>query len=204
MRHVAWWLAIPVLCCAGWAQGLNWGSRDRITLPYKPVMLAQPRAERLFSRHVAYLLGRLPAGGVPDEQEYAIRSRTGTAFCFAVCLNFATCENPDDVRAAAIRLLAELTRTHVTGGGVTASGRAWGHHWQSAYWTWQATFAAWLLWPDVPPQLQDAIVAMAIDEADRFLELPPPYAEYVDSKAEENAWNAIRTPRVGASAPWNT
>ena len=153
-------------------------------------MRPEPRAERLLANHVAYLLQNLPPKAIPNEQEYAIRARSGTAFCFAVCLKYATCENPEEVRAAAIRLLSELARTHVTGGGVTGSGRPWGHHWQSAYWTWQATFAAWLLWTDLPPELRGAIVAMAIDEADRFLELPPPYAEFLDTKAEENAWNA--------------
>jgi hypothetical protein len=51
-------------------------------------------------------------------------------------------------------------------------------------------FSAWLMWGELSPDLRRAVLAMAIDEADRFLDLPAPYSRFYDTKAEENAWNS--------------
>jgi hypothetical protein len=59
----------------------------------------------------------------------------------------------------------------MTGTEVTETSKPWGDRWQSAMWTWQAVFAGWLMWDELEPELRDAVVAMGIFEADRFLEI---------------------------------
>ena len=160
--------------------------------PWKPPALQpQPRAEKLLNNQVRYLLSVMPPEKIANEQEIPIRERTGIVFSCAVCLKFTDCENPHKVRAAAVELLTRLTETHMTGTQVAETGRPWGDRWQSAMWTWQAVFGAWLMWDELAPDLRDDVLAMGIFEADRFLEIDPPYAEFADTKAEENAWNAV-------------
>ncbi len=160
------------------------------TPPQIPKLRSEPRWERLLQRQVKYLLKNVPPFPIPNELEHAIRPLTGTAYAAAACLKFAACENPDGVKSAVERILREVTRTHASGGGATASGRPWGNHWQSAFWAAQAVTAAWFLWPDLPADLRRAVVNMTVHEADRFLDIPAPYSRYYDTKAEENAWNS--------------
>ena len=149
-----------------------------------------PRWQKLLARQTRFILAeRRP--GVPNELEHALRPLTGTVFSAAVCVKFGACDDTPEVTAAIASILTDVTRTHLSGGGVTATGRAWGHQWQSAFWAWQAAFGAWLVADRLPPALRTAVVRMMIDEADRFLDLPPPYAEHYDTKAEENAWNSL-------------
>jgi hypothetical protein len=122
----------------------------------------------------------MPPREIANEQEIPIRERTGIAFSCAVCLRFTDCEATDKVRAAAIELLTRLTETHMTGTEVTETSKPWGDRWQSA-----------LMWDELEPELRDAVLAMGIFEADRFDEIDPPFAEYADTKAEENAWNSV-------------
>ncbi|MHC4538075.1 MAG: hypothetical protein ACYS6K_29455 [Planctomycetota bacterium] len=167
-------------------------SWSRMVRPCRlPVMAPQRRIEKLLNNHVRYLLSVMPPREIANEQEIPIRERTGIAFSCAVCLRFTDCEAPDKVRAAAIELLTRLTETHMTGTEVTETDKPWGDRWQSAMWTWQAVFAGWLIWDELEPELRDAVIAMGIFEADRFDEIDPPYAEYGDTKAEENAWNSL-------------
>lgn len=163
----------------------------RVLPPRIPPLRPEPRAEKLLRNQVRYLVEAAPPVEIPNELEYAIRPLAGTATACAICLKFTACENAEAARATAVRILADLTRTHLTGGGRTASGRPWGHHWQSAFWAWEATFAAWLLWPELPAPLRQAVVHMAVDEADRFADLPAPASEFLDTKAEENSWNSL-------------
>jgi hypothetical protein len=179
------------------AQEVAWGSRDRVTPPFPPTMRAEPRVEKLVRQKTKYL--RLLSMGtrLSDPSEYTIRARTSTLLTLATCLRFASCEEPAETRDDYVKMLDELVSAHYTGGGVTASGKPWGHEWQSSYWTWQATFSAWLMWWELSPPLRRAVLAMAIDEADRFLEMPAPYARFLDTKAEENAWNSMLLVLLG-------
>jgi hypothetical protein len=167
----------------------SWSGKVRACI--LPAMEPQRRVERLLNNHVRYLLSVMPPREIANEQEIPIRERTGIALCCAVCLRFTDCEAPDKVHAAAIELLTRLTETHMTGTEVTETDKPWGDRWQSAMWTWQAVFAGWLIWDELDPELRDAVIAMGIFESDRFLEIDPPYAEYGDTKAEENAWNSV-------------
>ena len=164
---------------------------QEVTPPRIPALRAEPRIEKLLRNQVRYLLATLPSGEIPNEQEHSIRPLTATALSAAVCLKLGSCEAPETTRQAVIHILGDVTRAHRTGQGATATGRQWGSQWQSALWAWQAAFAAWLLWEDLPAELRQAVVAMTVHEADRFADLPPPYAEFLDTKAEENAWNSL-------------
>lgn len=180
-------LAAPL--CAG-AQAVGWGSRDRVTPPFPPTLRPEPRVERLVREKTKYLRLLYIGTRLSDPSEYTIRARTSTLLTLATCLKFASCEEPEETRETYVKMLDELVNAHHSGGGVTALGKPWGHEWQSSYWTWQATFSAWLMWAELSPRLRQAVMAMAIDEADRFLDMPAPYARFLDTKAEENAWNS--------------
>lgn len=183
---VAALLAAPL--CAG-AQ-VAWGSRDRVTPPFPPTMRAEPRVEKLVRDKAKFLQVLYMGTRLSDPSEYTIRARTSMLLTLATCLKFTYCEEPEATRDTYLQLLDELVTAHYTGGGATASGKPWGHEWQSSYWTWQAMFSAWLMWGELSPDLRRAVLAMAIDEADRFLDLPAPYSRFYDTKAEENAWNS--------------
>ncbi|MCL4402141.1 MAG: hypothetical protein M1436_05710 [Acidobacteria bacterium] len=163
----------------------------QFTPPTIPAGKPAPRVEKLLRNLTRYTLSALPSGEIRNESEHAIRPLAGTAYAAAVCLKFADCEAPAQTRETVIRVLRELTRTHVSGGGHTASGQPWGNHWQSAFWAYEAAFAGWLLWPDLPPDVREGVVRMTVHEADRFMNMPPPAAEFLDTKAEENGWNAM-------------
>lgn len=172
------------------AQDIPWGSRDRVTPPFPPTMRSEPRVEKLVRDKTKYLRVLYMGTKLSDPSEYTIRARTSTLLTFATCLKFTYCDEPVDIRDTYMAMLDELTRAHYTGGGATGNGKPWGHEWQSSYWTWQATFSAWLMWGELSPALRRAVLDMAIDEADRFLDMPAPYARFFDTKAEENAWNS--------------
>ena len=156
-----------------------------------PAVRPNPAVDRLLQRQTAYLAGSISKGEVPNELEHAIRPLSSFAYTAASCLRLGACLDRKGTREAAFRVLRDLTRTHVTGGGKTATGRAWGNHWQSAFWAYQAAFAGWLLWDDLPADLREGVIRMAAHEADRFLDLPAPHAEFLDTKAEENSWNSM-------------
>jgi hypothetical protein len=96
----------------------------------------------------------------------------------------------------AAKLIRSLAHPHVanmTGG--------WGDEWQSALWAALTGMAGWLMWDSV--YLSDAdrenIRRMVEHEANRFVGYQVPYYRNLagtivfpgDSKAEENAWNAM-------------
>jgi hypothetical protein len=159
--------------------------------PQFPTVRPNLAADRLIERQTAFLLASVAPGEVPNELEYAIRGLSSTAYTAAACVRLGACTDREGTRASVIRILSDLTRTHLSGGGKTATGRAWGNHWQSAFWAYQAAFAGWLLWDDLPPALREGLIRMAVHEADRFLDLPAPHAEFLDTKAEENSWNSM-------------
>ncbi|MEU4237521.1 hypothetical protein [Actinoplanes sp. NPDC026619] len=75
----------------------------------------------------------------------------------------------------------------------------WGPTWQSTLWAAQAGLAGWLLWDDLSPVDRERLTRMVESEADRFVDYPVPYyrdrngviLSPGDTKAEENAWNAM-------------
>jgi hypothetical protein len=160
---------------------------------------ATSRWDSLLRRQVRFLLGQYAGKPLPYEEEHALRPVTSTALSAAVCVRAGLCDAA--ARDQAIGLLRTVASTHLTSGGVTANGKAWGHQWQSALWAWQGAFAAWLLWDSVPPDVRSQIVAVTADEADRFLDLPAPYAEFFDTKGEENSWNSLLLVLAAVAMP---
>jgi hypothetical protein len=181
-------LRAVLVCCASLTAA---AAPVTVRPPQFPPVRANPAVDAILQRQTAYLIGALPPGEIANELEHAIRPLSSTAYTAAVCLRLNACPDRDRTRAAVIRILGDLTRTHVTGGGATATGHAWGHHWQSAFWAYQAAFAGWLLWDDLSAALRDGIIRMAAHEASRFAALPAPHAEFLDTKAEENSWNSM-------------
>jgi hypothetical protein len=131
--------------------------------------------------------------------EAAIRPAAGAALALAASLGTgaydATVTGAPEpaARATGVRLAASLAQRHAA---TTPGG--WGDEWQSALWAYYAGFAAWLLWDDLSAADREAVRAMVVHEADRFVDYEVPYYRDAngvvrypgDSKAEENSWNA--------------
>jgi hypothetical protein len=162
-----------------------------VRLPRLTSPKALPDIDRVLRGQVRHIM----AEGFPREisaaTEQPIRSRAGAVYSIAACLKFAGCEAEENTRRFLLQLIGDLTRSHTTGGGKTASGRSWGDHWQSALWAYEIAFGAWLMWTELPDDLRTSVVRMVVHEADRFRDLSPPYSEFLDTKSEENSWNSL-------------
>ena len=74
----------------------------------------------------------------------------------------------------------------------------WGLGWQSALWTYYMGAGAKQVWSSVPTCTQELVTQAVTQEADRLLQIPPPFYKDQrgrvvyrgDTKGEENAWNA--------------
>jgi len=90
-------------------------------------------------------------------------------------------------RALQVKLIKSLTALHISNGGTY-----WGHCWQCPLWAANTGFAAWLVWQDLDTAAQTQVARMVESEANRF-NTNPPYCNDCtgDTKAEENAWNAM-------------
>ena len=177
------WLALT----SGWATADGWAAEVR---PPRSFTANQPsRWDRLLSRETRYLLREYGGRPLLNHEEHAIRPVTSAALAAAVCVRSGLC-GPGET-AVALELIGKVAAAHVTAGGTTQSGKPWGHQWQSALWAWLDASAAWLLWGDLPASDRSRVVAMLVDEADRFVDLPAPSAEFFDTKGEENSWNSL-------------
>ncbi|GIF78006.1 hypothetical protein [Asanoa siamensis] len=132
--------------------------------------------------------------------ELNIRGPANQAFALAVSLRTGAYNashagvSAAEARQRAVRLAVSLAARHQVN---AVSG--WGSHWQSALWTARAGFAAWLLWEDLPAADRENVARMVAAEANRFIGYSVPYyrdrsgaiVSPGDTKAEENAWNAM-------------
>jgi len=99
----------------------------------------------------------------------------------------------EEAREVAVRITASIAALHKAN-----RQNGWGDAWQSALWAYNAAFAGWLLWDDLPAADKENLARMVAYEADRFLFYEVPYYQLPDgtivtpgdTKAEENAWNA--------------
>lgn len=66
----------------------------------------------------------------------------------------------------------------------------WGNEWQSAFWAGELARGVWILRDRLPDDVRRNVARMLASEADRFLPGQAPHNEFLDSKAEENAWNS--------------
>lgn len=83
-----------------------------------------------------------------------------------------------------------LLQAHLTGSGQCADGKKWGAHWQSAWWTNKLVFGAKLIWDRLNDAQREGINTVLVFEANRHLERMVPSGTFLDTKAEENAWDA--------------
>lgn len=146
-----------------------------------------------------------PVPSVPG----AIRYNSGGARngCYAALINAyiaeivppADCVNEKTrarARQIAVDGLRYLGQGHVAGSGVYSTeddeeGVAWGGRWQSALYAHAMGLAAWILWPRLPGDVKVGVARVLEYEADRFTHIPPKGNLSGDTKAEENAWNAM-------------
>ncbi len=116
----------------------------------------------------------------------------------------------DHLLGKATAAIRYVVATHKTGPQKCVDGKQWGAEWQSAYWTGTTAFGAWLIWDQLPPDLQQGLERVITAEADRFLDSKPPTQFELDTKAEENGWNLIcisvaanMFPKHPHAAAWN-
>jgi hypothetical protein len=157
--------------------------------------------DKVLRGQVRFVLNATAPTPIKNHGEHSIRPLAGAAYAAATCLKFAGCEPQKETRDAVFALLRSLTHTHLTGGGKTDSGQPWGDHWQSALWAYEAAFAGWLLWDELPADMRAAVVKMVVHEADRFIDLSPPYSEFLDTKSEEVSWNSLILVLAGEMLP---
>lgn len=97
-----------------------------------------------------------------------------------------------EARDRVVKTIKGVVSTHKVNGDLA---EGWGDVWQSALWAALVGHAGWLMWEDLDGQTRRMIPKVVTFEADRFIR--PGYAvpywngEGGDTKAEENAWNAM-------------
>lgn len=134
---------------------------------------------------------------IEDMREFGIRMPSSVAISTAIALKTGAYDEKltglpsKDATARALRLVRGVVSKHK----VNTTGQSWGDVWQSALWATAAGQAAWLLWDDLDEPTRRMAAAMVEFEADRFLrpgyKVPYWNGKGGDTKAEENAWNAM-------------
>src|SRR5262249_5556426 len=124
--------------------------------------------------------------------ESGVRSITCMVLANGALLKYCDISNQaerEEYKSKTLAALRYLLSTHVTGTQKCTDGKKWGNSWQSALWTANFTFGAWLIWSDLDRQLQKDVERVIAFESDRFLNTKPPRGSFNDTKAEENGWN---------------
>ncbi len=132
--------------------------------------------------------------GRSDQMNEGIRAIAGMELTCAALVKYGDgLKNTERAEYARMALASfrYATATHVTGTGKCPDGKPWGNSWQSAMWTGDLAFAAWLMWDDLDAGLRKDVERVVAYEADRFLAGKPPAGSFNDTKAEENGWNLI-------------
>lgn len=174
-------------------------------VPFKPETTLSREYYQRLNRYVRYAAKEMRdwtnAPGarfhkVDYSAEHGVRQNADVALAFAVLSKLGDFDDKAagttraQVHADAIGLIRYLSSTHVANFLPTGDGKKWGDHWQSAYWTASVGKAAWLLWDDLPDDVKVMCARMIVHEANRYNTRPPDNGEWLDTKAEENAWNS--------------
>jgi hypothetical protein len=127
--------------------------------------------------------------------ENGIRTNTNVAFTAAVLATDPSNFNIDAAVAILLRdrckaVLRYVVDSHMTQQGTCANGGKWGLEWQSAWWATKLALAARLIWRELTPGDREKVAALVVAEADRQLSRIVPTGLHLDTKAEENAWDA--------------
>jgi hypothetical protein len=121
-----------------------------------------------------------------------IRNNCAMVLTSAALLKYSDALNQNDrneIRRKAIAAIRYCVASHVTGPQTGVGGKHWGNSWQSAMWTGDLAFGAWLIWDDLDASVRKDVERVVVYESDRFLSIKPPTGEFNDTKAEENGWD---------------
>lgn len=125
-----------------------------------------------------------------------------TAMCYAVAVNIQYGNYDEQIVGLSkniatemiLKLISSISKDHISN---TDDG--WGGEWQSALWSENLGFAAWILWDLLDETNKDYVKNMVLYEANMVgIDYEVPYYKdrngnvvyENDSKSEENAWNA--------------
>lgn len=144
--------------------------------------------------------------GRSDNMNEGIRAISGMTLTCASLLKYSGIFTPQErqgYQSKAIAAIRYATETHVTGGRQCTDGKPWGDSWQSAMWTADLSFGAWLIWDELDAGLRKDVERVLGYEADRFLAGKPPAGSFNDTKAEENGWDLTGIAVAAAMFPKN-
>ncbi len=124
--------------------------------------------------------------------ENGIRSNSNIAFALATWLH--TQPDPAAASLAEARerlagVLHYLCDSHRSGSGACAWGGTWGLEWQSSWWAAKMGLAVLQVPALLAPALRDQVARVVAAEADRHLARHAPTGLFLDTKAEETAWD---------------
>jgi hypothetical protein len=127
-----------------------------------------------------------------------LRAVGGMALASAALVRFDSALDESRRRQLLARINAALryaVATHLTGGQKCPDGKPWGatpkfgaESWQSGMWTGTLGFAAWLVWDQLEPALRRDWERVVTSENEILAGRPPPNGLWLDTRAEENAW----------------
>lgn len=211
-------LVVPVCVQADAVYQIRSLSESDLTATYTSMMLDGCRyADRDWHEWPVDSRGGYWGNGISDGNE-GIRAISHMVLTSGALLKYSDslkgAERKECMRkaTAAIRYVVS---THMTGTQKCVDGKQWGggahSGWQSAMWTADLAFGAWLIWDDLDADLRQGIERVVSFEADRFLTIKPPSGRWGDTKAEENGWDltciaiaANMFPSHPHAADWNT
>ncbi len=67
----------------------------------------------------------------------------------------------------------------------------WGDDWESSLWAGELAMASYWVWNDLDADVREGVLNLLAFEADRFVGVDPPDGRWLDTKAEENAWDSF-------------
>ena len=101
----------------------------------------------------------------------------------------------EDLLAKSRAAVRFVVATHVTGAEKCPDGKHWGatdkfgpESWQSGMWTGTLLSGVWLIWDQLDGSLQQGIERVVVSENDILSRRTPPNNLWLDTKAQENAW----------------
>lgn len=151
-------------------------------------------AESIYHDHSATIpgAGYFHSGAATED---GIRTTANYAYLYALLLTRTSDASFNGIPRATVsaHLMANLiylVNTHKSSGSYnTTSGARWGKVWESAMWSSYAAAAGWMVWAQLDADTQHKLNLLVAGEADFKAATLPPYAEWSDTKAEENGWD---------------
>lgn len=136
--------------------------------------------------------------------ENGIRSNANVAYAAAVHLRDQDAPESADHRSLSEKIAAVLNYlcdSHRTGASTCANGGKWGLEWQSAWWAAKMGLAALEMDDWLDSETHASVARVLAAEADRQLQRHAPTGLFLDTKAEETAWDCESLAVALALAP---